>query len=137
MIGKELWPKGISTFRLKGRKPWRLGPQAQADLLSWGSSKNQPLVPSQQAGARRLEGSGGPAPLDVPFPSSCFSRVHRGVCAKTASPSLSPLRNQPTAFHQDPSSGQASDRFSCSVLQESESDSFLKVSGKAFYPSPL
>ena len=81
---------GISTVRLKGGKPWRLGPQAQADLLAWGSSENQPLVPSQQAGARRLEGSRGLAPLDVPFPSSCFSWVHRGVGAKTAEPLAEP-----------------------------------------------
>ena len=89
-MGEELWPKGISTFRLKGGKPWHLGPQAQADLLSWGLSENQPLVPSQQAGARRLEGSRGLAPLDVPFPSSCFSWVHRGVGAKTAEPLAEP-----------------------------------------------
>ena len=61
MVGEELWSVGVSTVRLKGGKPWRLGPQAQADLLVWGSSENQPLVPSQQAGARRLEGRGGQA----------------------------------------------------------------------------
>lgn len=49
---------GISTVRLKGGKPWRLGPQAHADL--------------QERGGWR---AGGAAPLDASF-SSCFAQVH-------------------------------------------------------------
>ena len=91
-MGEELWPKGTSTIRLKGEKPRRLEPQAHTDLLSWGTSENRPLIPSQRAGgARRLASSGGPAPLDVPFSSSCFSRVHHGVCAKTTEPLAEPF----------------------------------------------
>lgn len=102
--GKGTLAKGNKHIQTERKEAWHLGPQAQADLLSWGSSKKPASGPKPASRSEEAGGHVGPAPLDVPFPSSCFSRVHRGVCANRQ-PSLSPLRNQLTAFHQDPSSG--------------------------------
>jgi len=135
-MGEELWPKGISTFRLKGGKPRHLGlkpkqtcfPGARLKTSLWSQASKQ-----EQGGWR----AAGAQPL---WMCHFAHRASHGSTVESVqrppSPSLSPLRNQQAAFHQDLSSRQASDRFSCSVLQESESESFLKVSGKAFYPSP-
>lgn len=76
---------GISTVRLKGGKPWRLGPQAQADLLAWGSSEKPASGPKPASRSEEAGGQRGPAPLDTSF-SSSFSRVCCGVCEDWRAP---------------------------------------------------
>lgn len=116
-MGEEPWPVGISTVRLKGGKPWCLGPQAQADL--------------QERGGWRAGGQ----PL---WTHLSHRALHRSTVesVKPATPLAECSEGPAEAFPQVPSPGHPVTVLVVSVLPESEKGLFLKVSGKVFSPSP-
>lgn len=110
---------GISTVRLKGGKPWRLGPQAQAD-------------PQERGGGGGWRAGEQPLWTRLSHHASHRSTVES---AKPAVPLAERSEGPAEAFPQVPSPGPPATVSVVSALQESERDCFLRFLG-VFPPSP-